>query len=536
MSIPRLMQMAKAGVPAGDVWTDPDLDNASYDSVSLAISGTNFTDVFFKPDGTMFFVADNDGIDAYNLSTAWDLSSSSAGSSFSSSGAFNVYFKSDGTRVFWVENTSDSVKQGDLSSAWDLSTVENIVTGAPSVGTIVRGIRFSSDGTKMYAADRPNTQIEQFNLSTAWDISSSSASSSPSETFSVSSQASEPAIYAFNPDGTKMWVTDTSSDSIYEYNLSTAWSVSSAAYANISFDLSSQDVIPIGGQFKADGSKMYIAGAGNDSIYQYSTSAAAQSEWTDPDLANASYDSVSFSVATQELNPEGIFFKPDGLKLYVIGYANDRVSEYDLSTAWDISTASYSQNFSVATQETIPEGVFFRSDGVKMYIVGRSADAVQEYTLSTAWDVSTASHDQSFSVNSQETNPRDLFFKPDGLTLYVVGSASDAVQQYTLSTAWDISTASYSQNFSVASQEGTAQDIFFNPDGLKMYIIGANTDTVYEYDLSTAWDISTASYNSVSFGVASQDIVPNGMFFKSDGSKMYIVGSISDTIFQYSTD
>ena len=71
-------------------------------------------------------------------------------------------------------------------------------------------------------------------------------------------------------------------------------------------------------------------------------------------LAGASYDSVSFSVASQELGPSGLFFKPDGTKMYVIGFTGDNVNEYDLSTAWDVSSAPYVQNFSVSAQEASP--------------------------------------------------------------------------------------------------------------------------------------------------------------------------------------
>jgi DNA-binding beta-propeller fold protein YncE len=258
--------------------------------------------------------------------------------------------------------------------------------------------------------------------------------------------------------------------------------------------------------------------------------------WTDPDLANASYDSVSFSVTTQDGNPQGIFFKPDGTKMYMVGSSGDDVNEYDLSSAWDISTASYLQNFSVASQESVPANLFFRSDGLKMYVIGTGSDAVNEYDLSIAWDVSSASYIQNFSVATEETLPTGLFFKPDGTKMYMLGAAGDDVNEYTLSTAWDISTASYSQNFSVASQDGAPETVLFNPDGTKVFIIGRANDSVHQYNLSTAWDVSTASYASISFSVAGQETNPRGLFFKSDGSKMYVVGITTDTIFQYSTD
>jgi DNA-binding beta-propeller fold protein YncE len=110
------------------------------------------------------------------------------------------------------------------------------------------------------------------------------------------------------------------------------------------------------------------------------------------------------------------------------------------------------------------------------------------------------------------------------------------VYQYSLSTAFDLSTASYdSVSFSVASQEASPTSVVFNSDGTKMYIVGYGSDTVHQYTLSTAFDLSTSSYDSVSFSVASQETSPEDITFNSDGTKMYIVGQSSDTIYQYST-
>ena len=253
------------------------------------------------------------------------------------------------------------------------------------------------------------------------------------------------------------------------------------------------------------------------------------------DLANASYDSVSFSVSGQGTAPNALFFKPDGLKLYIPeSSGTNPVGEYDLSTAWDISTASYLQSFSVSAQVGAPTGIFFKSDGLKFYIVDSVSDTIYEYDLSTAWDISTASYLQSFSVSAQDAVAREIYFKPDGTKMFFVGLSNDKVYDYNLSTAWDISTASYVQNFSVASQETTPSGLFFSPTGTTFFVMGVDEDNVNEYAMSTAWDISTASYVQ-NFSVASQETTPTGLSFKSDGSKMYVVGSGSDTIYQYST-
>jgi hypothetical protein len=68
-----------------------------------------------------------------------------------------------------------------------------------------------------------------------------------------------------------------------------------------------------------------------------------------------------------------------------------------------------------------------------------------------------------------------------------------------------------------------------------MYMVGSTNDSVHQYTLSTAFDLSTASYDSVSFDVSGQDISLYGIAFNTDGTKMYMVGISSDSVYQYTT-
>ena len=240
----------------------------------------------------------------------------------------------------------------------------------------------------------------------------------------------------------------------------------------------------------------------------------------------------SFSVSAQEAFPNNLSFRPDGLKMYVIGTISRNVNEYDLSTAWNVSTAVFVQSFSVSVQEISPYGLSFKPDGTKMYVIGRSGDDVNEYDLSTAWDVSTAVFLQSKSVSAQETSPSSLFFKPDGTKMYVIGIVGDDVNEYDLSTAWDVSTSVFLQSFSVAAQDTTPHGLSFKPDGTKMYVIGFAGVDVNEYDLSTAWNVSTAVFLQ-RFSVAAQETQPFGLFFKPDGTKMYVIGIVGDDVNEY---
>ena len=259
------------------------------------------------------------------------------------------------------------------------------------------------------------------------------------------------------------------------------------------------------------------------------------SGWT-ATISDASYDSVSMSVSAEGGTPHSFAFNSDGTKIYCLITNNDRVYQYPLSTAYDISSAgSSSANFLVEDQ--VPVGLAFSTDGTKMYVVGFST-WVRQYSLSTAFDLSTASYDNVyFGVGSQDTDPQDIIFNTAGTKMYMTGAQNDSVFQYSLSTAFDISTASYdSVSFSASSQDTSARSIAFNTDGTKMYLVGATNDSVFQYSLSTAFNVGTASYDSVSFSVSSQDTDPRDIRFNPAGTKMYIAGDSTDTIYQYSTN
>jgi len=512
-----------------------DLANAeppAYGRFSVAAQEATPQGIFFKPDGTKMYVIGSSGEDVneYDLSTAWDVSSASYLQNFSVAAQeatpTGIFFKPDGLKMYVLGSSGDDVNEYDLSTAWDITTasyLQNFSVAAQEATP--QGIFFKPDGLKMYVLGSSGNDVNEYDLSTAWDITTASYL----QNFSVSAQETNPTGIFFKPDGTKMYVTGTVGDDVNEYDLSTAWDITTASYLQ-NFSVAAQQTVPTGMFFKPDGTKMYVIGYIGDAVFSYTLSTA----W---DLSAASFDFPTegyFSVAAQETTPTGIFFKPDGTKMYVIGYAGDDVNEYDLSTAWDLTSASYLQNFSVAAQEATPQSIFFKPDGTKMYVIGFTGDDVNEYNLSTAWDVSSASYLQNFSVAAQETTPTGIFFKPDGLKMYILGYTGKDVNEYDLSTAWDVSTASYLQNFSVAAQESGPNGIFFKPDGLKLYVIGNTGDDVNEYDLSTAWDISSASYLQ-NFSVVAQEANPQGIFFKPDGTKMYVIGFTGEAVWQYST-
>ena len=243
------------------------------------------------------------------------------------------------------------------------------------------------------------------------------------------------------------------------------------------------------------------------------------------------FDNITFGINSQLTRPTGLFFKPDGTLLFVVGRDTDKVFSYGFTTAWDLSTASYTgDSFSVASQTTIPSGIHFKPDGTKLYITGETTNSISEYSLSTAWDITTASITTAGGLTSEEAGVLDVTFKPDGTKFYTVGYMNGDVHEYSMTTAWDISTKSFSGNeFSLDSQVGAPTDIAFNSDGTIMYAVGESNYFAI-WDLSTAYDVSTATFNS-RFSVTGST---RGINFKSDYSKLYLVEFNNDTVRQYS--
>ncbi|GAI74861.1 unnamed protein product [marine sediment metagenome] len=249
------------------------------------------------------------------------------------------------------------------------------------------------------------------------------------------------------------------------------------------------------------------------------------------DVTDAVYR-AEFDVSGKEDSPRGVFFKPDGTKMYTIGSDGDTVDEYDLGTQWDVTSAVYRDEFSVAAKEVVPQSVFFKPDGTKMYVGGDDGNTVDEYDLGTQWDVTTAVYRTEISIAVREAGLSGVFFKPDGTKMYTIGYDGKTVDEYDLGTQWDVATAVYRAEISIAVREDVPSGVFFKPDGTKMYIVGYDGDTVDEYDLGTQWNVTAAVYLR-EFSVAAKESVPTGLFFKPDGTKMYTVGVNGITVDEY---
>ena len=227
--------------------------------------------------------------------------------------------------------------------------------------------------------------------------------------------------------------------------------------------------------------------------------------------------------------PNDIYFSPSGTNFYYPDDAGNDLIQYNCSIAWNLSSCVYGQQ--IVSQDTFPTAMFFSTDGLKMFELGGSDDILQ-YSCTVAWDISTCSYD-SVLLATPETWSTGLFFKSDGLKIYTSDKADvggDKIYQYSCTDAWNLSSCSY-DSVSIDTQDESVEGIFFKSDGLKLYEVGQNSDRVYEYDCDNAWDLSSCVYNGAF--ISTTAVAPKGVFFKPDFSKMYIMGGISKILSEW---
>ena len=89
--------------------------------------------------------------------------------------------------------------------------------------------------------------------------------------------------------------------------------------------------------------------------------------------------------------------------------------------------------------------------------------------------------------------------------------------------------------FDVPSPVSKITAVTFNSDGTKMFVVGTDFDKIYEYPCSTGFDTSTCNTAGASnFSVKNGDNYPQGITFNTDGTKLFVVGFVRNDVFEYS--
>ena len=187
---------------------------------------------------------------------------------------------------------------------------------------------------------------------------------------------------------------------------------------------------------------------------------------------------------------------------------------------------TFVDEFSVTDEEKTPTGVIFNPEGTRMYVVGISQDRIRQYTVGVAFDLtSTITLERSRLISSVENRPQDIKFNSDGTVVFVLGTQNDGVARWSLSTPYDINSinqATIVADSTYTSIGGDPRGFDFNNDGTKMFVLDGTDQQVEEYDLTTPYNPDTKILKDT-LSTPRGDSFHQGLGFSPDGLKMYVI-------------
>jgi sugar lactone lactonase YvrE len=179
------------------------------------------------------------------------------------------------------------------------------------------------------------------------------------------------------------------------------------------------------------------------------------------------------------MSTSGLAFKPDGKKLFVAG-DNDKLLQYDLGTAWDITSATNEQSYSTNFLQTA--GIDLKGDGTKLFVGSRTDSKMNSYDLSSSWDITSAGNRQTYTF-SDFSYVGDLNVTNSGQSLYVTDDDGlPSVWEYQLSTPWDISTISPVTSIVPSGTPSAVRGIFVRSDDSQIFVTDEGNGDIYQYD------------------------------------------------------
>jgi hypothetical protein len=230
--------------------------------------------------GLRLFVcnSNNNAIRQLPLSSAFDLSTIDqfGGTNKSTTlGLTSVYWQSNGLKIFYTSRVGDYITSQTVNPAWSTNdTTSSNFDVSPRTAEIT-GMHFSDDGSKLFICGNDATKrVYRYDLGIAWSLASSVTYVS---SYTVSGISQLYNIY-FKPDGTRMFLTNQTTGGatqVQQYNLGTAWDITGATLVNTLNTSTSYGGAGQGGiTFNPTGTEMILGTtSGQPYIYKFNTNA-----------------------------------------------------------------------------------------------------------------------------------------------------------------------------------------------------------------------------------------------------------------------
>lgn len=288
-------------------------------------------------------------------------------------------------------------------------------------------------------------------------------------------------------------------------------------YDSNNYDVSWDLVQATSMKFNNNWSKLFVAWTTWTvwEIHEYSLSTNYLITWS-----NITH--VASHTFAEDNSPKGITFNNDWSKIYMIWDQNDNIYEYDLSTSFDISTITYNGNSLNIDNTKSRQWIEFNNSWTKIYFNEYAWDMLYEYNLSTAWDISTAT--SSYNSNFWDW-PTSVRFNSDWSKAFVTEKATNkGIDEYDLSTNYSLSTAIYTWTYNVSLLSTDPQWMDIDNSDSKMFVLD-KWWKIYEYTIDTtppnmtfSSDVEAGPVQSDTIDVNRDDAVIKKWMYDSDWS------------------
>lgn len=515
--------------------------------------GTGLTDLTFNDSGNKMYLVNNSGnkIHEYDVDTPFDITTAIKRDNILTQTNMDkdIVIVDNGSKL--ITKTGSTVVAHDLEENYNISTWNNTATSSKSLTTLTYRVtenRYPSSYERRYSGvyyfrqtyysspsyrtrwvsqwDHSSTaksycfssngqyifwvtglasyfgRVYRQSLTTPWDITSATSTQTrnhtigkaTSDTFERNDKNNGVQCIRISPDGLKLFLLDTYTHSIFQHNMTTAYSLSS-----------------IGSNIR-ELDKAIEPNGGYEVKFTYS-------EISNP-TPSSSYTDTS--------NVRNFSFNSGGTKLYI---TNDNdVYEYNLIAPFDLSSVTYVTSYSIFSSDiSVDGGIFIGDSDQRIYTYG--SNFIRQYNLdSNLSTISDPFKSKELVVTTEDNQPTGIYFNNSGSTLYMCGTQTNNVFKYTLTDKDKIYSASFDSAYSTPSLITNLSGIVTNENEDKMYLLSDRL--VAEININSQF--STSTDPGVSYTTVKGNSVNGGIRWNNDGSQFIIAGN--STLETYKTD
>lgn len=420
------------------------------------------------------------------------------------------------------------------STIW---TTANTISRFGTSADKYHGIALSNTGTTAYL-NQLTGALYSYALNTAWDTNTINTSSEQFMDLRYRMQTIKSCSFFNNGSSVIVCEAVPVQPTVHKIELSTAWNVLShtktVSDTGVLFTQLLNTATSTSFALDSTGTNVYVSaglGGGYTKINQFKLT----TPW---DLSTASYFA---NANTQTYTLQSLLLRESNSNVYIYGTesTSNRIAQYSMASNGDIRTLAFmNSNVMIASSGQSYHTFTINSNNKYLYTSssGSTINPLIRYDYNSSSNISSYSFNKSstgrysfvqdLDENIVNTAFRGMTISPDGKRLFIKGSTY--IYEYSLSTPWEVSSATYVQKVIPPSLFGNGSLLYISPNGRRAHTVSGST--VYYATMATPWDIttfieSTASSKAMTAGVLGSLNPVRGIRMDSSGSRMIVYGN-----------